>query len=196
MLKVALGFLLASFLWGFAFKGPLNFWLGIFIAGIGILIFGFSEERTRKIIRPRREDLPVGILSGIFIYSFFFAFALFVKKFLPDLYTSVEEVKALKNLAPIYFSFPVALTVSVGEEVFWRGFVQRTLMENLGKLKGYLLSILLYSLAHAFTFNLSLMVAAIGAGAFWGFLFIWKRDLTPLIISHITWDVLLFTFGM
>jgi membrane protease YdiL (CAAX protease family) len=69
-------------------------------------------------------------------------------------------------------------------------------MENLGKLKGYILSILLYSLAHAFTFNLSLMVAAIGAGAFWGFLFIWKRDLTPLIISHITWDVLLFTFGM
>jgi hypothetical protein len=60
MLKVALGFLLASFLWGFAFKGPLNFWLGIFIAGLGILIFGFSEERTRKIIRPRREDLPSG----------------------------------------------------------------------------------------------------------------------------------------
>ncbi len=196
MVKVVLGFFVASLLWGFAFRGPLNFWLGIFIAGLIILIFGFSEGRTRKIIRPRWEDVPVGILSGIIIYSFFFVLAYFVKKFYPSLYLHVEEVKSLKNLAPVYLSFPVALTVSIGEEVFWRGFVQRSLMENLGKLPGYVLSIILYSIAHLFTFNLSLICAAVGAGAFWGFLFLWKRDLTPLIISHITWDVLLFTFGM
>jgi CAAX amino terminal protease family. len=196
MLRVFLGFFLASLLWGFAFKGPLNFWIGIFFAGLGILIFGISDERTRKIIRPRREDIPVGILSGILIYSLFFSLALFVKAFLPKFYISVEEIKALKNLAPFYISFPVALMVSLGEEVFWRGFIQRNLMENFGKLFGYILSVILYSLAHVFTFNLSLVVAAIGAGAFWGFIFIWKRDLTPLIISHVTWDILLFTFGM
>lgn len=194
--KVFLGFLLASASWGFAFKGFLNFWMGIFIAAFIILFFALTDGRTLKIIRPERGDFAVGVISGILIFSLFFIISLINKKFFPELYRYVEDVKSLKHLAPVYITLPVAVFVSISEEVFWRGFIQRRLMESFGRLKGYIFMIVLYSLSHALTFNLSLVVAALGAGAFWGFLFIWKRDLTPVIISHITWDVMLFVVGM
>lgn len=196
MLRILLGFILASAFWGFAFKGPLNFWLGIFIAAIVIISFALTDRKTLRIIRPAKGDFMVGVVSGIVIFSLFFVISLITGKFFPELYAFVEDVKALKHLAPIHITFPVAMFVSISEEVFWRGFIQRRLMEEFGKLKGYIFAVVLYSLGHVFTFNLALIVAALGAGAFWGFLFLWRRDLTPLIISHITWDVMLFTIGM
>lgn len=196
MFNLFVGILLAALGWGLAFKGPYNFWISIFFAALVIFIYSLTDKRTLRIIRPEKGDLIVGVLSGLFLFFVFFGISTILKNFLPDMYVYVDEVKSLKQLVPPYQSFPITLFVSISEEMFWRGYVQRRLMETFGKLKGYIFMILAYVFGHIFTFNISLVVAAFGAGLVWGFAFVWRKDLTPVIISHITWDVMLFFIGL
>ncbi len=196
MFKVLMGILFAALGWGFAFNGPFNFWISIFFAALVIFIYSLTDKRTLRIIRPEKGDLIVGLLSGLILFFLFLGISITLRYFFPDMYVYVDEVKSLKRLAPPYQSFPITLFVSISEEMFWRGYVQRKFMEIFGKLKGYVFMILAYVFAHIFTLNISLAVAALGAGLVWGFVFVWKKDLTPVIISHITWDVMLFFIGL
>ncbi len=61
---------------------------------------------------------------------------------------------------------------------------------------GFVLAVLYYCAAHITTGNISLILAAVGAGVFWGILFVWSRNLLVPIIAHITWDAFLLLFGL
>ncbi len=196
MLYTFTGFITAALSWGVAFKGPFNFWLKIFLAGLIIFIFAVFDRNTLRVVRPRTEDIPAGVISGLVLYSTFALTALILRKFSPYLYLYVGSIKNLKEMLPWYITFPVSMFVSISEETFWRGFIQRRLMIMFGKLYGYLLTVLLYTLAHTTTFNPALVTAAFGAGMVWGFVFLWKKDLFPAMVSHMTWDVMLFMVGM
>jgi membrane protease YdiL (CAAX protease family) len=81
---------------------------------------------------------------------------------------------------------------SPGEEIFWRGFLQDRLMKKWGTLSGYLITTTIYAGVHIFSLNLVLILAALVAGAFWGFLYLWKRDLLIQITSHSFWSAVIF----
>ena len=71
-----------------------------------------------------------------------------------------------------------------GEEIFWRGFLQERLMDRYGNPVGFILTTFIYGSIHIFSLNFMLTMAAYVAGAFWGALYLWKRDLTVVIVSH------------
>ncbi|MGD0094189.1 MAG: ATPase, T2SS/T4P/T4SS family [Planctomycetota bacterium] len=79
-----------------------------------------------------------------------------------------------------------------GEEIFWRGFLQGHLMEKWGDSAGYLATTVIYAGVHVFSWNLILILAALVAGAFWGILYLWKRDLLVQITSHSFWSAVIF----
>ena len=79
-----------------------------------------------------------------------------------------------------------------GEEVFWRGFLQARLMERWGNLAGFGAATGMYAAVHIFSGNLVLMAAALIAGAFWGALYLWRRDLLLQITSHSLWSAVIF----
>ncbi|MDD4242399.1 MAG: CPBP family intramembrane metalloprotease, partial [Smithellaceae bacterium] len=79
-----------------------------------------------------------------------------------------------------------------GEEIFWRGFLQENLMAKYGKPAGWLLATFVYGSIHIFSLNFMLTMAAFVAGAFWGAQYLWRRDLTALIISHSVWSAVIF----
>jgi hypothetical protein len=79
-----------------------------------------------------------------------------------------------------------------GEEIFWRGFLQAQMMKRQGDFKGYVLATLIYAGVHVFSGNLILILAALAAGAFWGALYLWKRDLLIQITSHSFWSAFIF----
>jgi membrane protease YdiL (CAAX protease family) len=79
-----------------------------------------------------------------------------------------------------------------GEEIFWRGFLQDRLMERWGNVGGSLMTTALYAGVHIFSWNLILILAALVAGAFWGLLYLWKRDLLVQITSHSFWSAVIF----
>jgi len=84
------------------------------------------------------------------------------------------------------------LITGPGEEIFWRGFLQENLMVKYGNAAGFILTTFIYGSIHIFSLNFMLTMAAYVAGAFWGALYLWKRDLTMVIVSHSLWSAVIF----
>jgi hypothetical protein len=97
----------------------------------------------------------------------------------------VETKKSLIFLLLFFITGP-------GEEIFWRGFLQERLMNRWGSVSGYLVTTFLYAGVHVFSWNFVLILAALVAGAFWGLLYLWKRDLLVQITSHSFWSAVIF----
>jgi len=76
--------------------------------------------------------------------------------------------------------------IGPGEEIFWRGFLQRKWTEKHGSLTGLILAVLFYAGVH-----ISSGAAAV-CGLFWGVLYLRYRSVIMLIISHTLWDLLIF----
>jgi membrane protease YdiL (CAAX protease family) len=65
-------------------------------------------------------------------------------------------------------------------------------MNSWGSFSGYLVTTLLYAGVHVFSWNFVLILAALVAGAFWGLLYLWKRNLLVQITSHSFWSAVIF----
>jgi membrane protease YdiL (CAAX protease family) len=80
----------------------------------------------------------------------------------------------------------------LAEEVLWRGVVARYLIERYGRALGIAYAAAIYALAHWATLNPVLLLAALGCGLYWGWLYTATNDnLVAPTISHLMWDVLL-----
>lgn len=66
------------------------------------------------------------------------------------------------------------------------------MMAAWGNVRGYLAATAVYAGVHVFSGNPVLIVAALLAGAFWGALYVWRRDLLLLIVSHSVWSAVIF----
>jgi membrane protease YdiL (CAAX protease family) len=73
--------------------------------------------------------------------------------------------------------------------------MQARLMRQLGDYSGYAVTTMIYAGVHIFSLNLILALAALVAGAFWGALYIWRRDLLLLIVSHAFWGAFIFAIA-
>ncbi len=78
------------------------------------------------------------------------------------------------------------------EEIFWRGYLQRTLMLRFGSWQGWLLATVVYAAVHLWSFNFMLIGAAGVAGAFWGAMYWRLGNLGPVILSHSVWSTVIF----
>jgi membrane protease YdiL (CAAX protease family) len=86
----------------------------------------------------------------------------------------------------------LGLVIGPGEELFWRGLVQRGLMRRYGRVRGTLIASSIYGGIHLVSANLTLTGAAATAGLYWGALYARQQRLAPLIISHVSWDIWIF----
>lgn len=83
--------------------------------------------------------------------------------------------------------------IGPAEEIFWRGYVQRTLSAHWNPTKGMVITTLIYALVHAGSCNFMLTMAALVAGAAWGLLYrLFPRHFLAIVISHALWDVAVF----
>jgi membrane protease YdiL (CAAX protease family) len=78
------------------------------------------------------------------------------------------------------------------EEIFWRGYLQRSLMERFGRWPGWAVATAIYAGVHIWSFNFMLVGAAAVAGAFWGAMYARLGSLAPVILSHSIWSMVIF----
>jgi len=86
----------------------------------------------------------------------------------------------------------LALAIGPGEELFWRGLIQRRLMQRFGRLRGTLIASSIYGGIHLVSGNLTLTGAAGTAGLYWGAVYARDQRMAPMIISHVAWDIWIF----
>ena len=83
--------------------------------------------------------------------------------------------------------------IGPAEEMFWRGYVQRTLSERWSPNAGFLVTTAIYALVHVGSCNFMLTMAALVAGVAWGALYrFYPQRFSAILLSHALWDVAVF----
>jgi len=200
MKKLLIPILIAFCLWFVMFSpwtsSYLNFWVSMLFSASILLFMSFTLKKDWKNeFRFNWKSILLGVVStgllwlifyiGNYISTLLFDFA---KPQISSIYSLRDGTKS------VFIASELFLVVGPAEVIFWQGLVQSKMMEEIGDLKGFILTTLIYSIVHIFSFNFMLVMAAMVCGAFWGFMYmIFKpRNLVPLLISHALWDVMVF----
>lgn len=183
----------AGAVWTAAFRGRSGFW-GKMAAGVGSLgAYALYANPDLRTTRFRRADVARGIASAGVLYVVFQVGDRFARKVMPRGGAEIEEIYQKRGLAPDRFIAPaLALLIAPGEELFWRGLVNRYLAQQLGPVRGNAAGATIYGAIHLISGNLTLTGAAGVAGAFWSLEHLAQGRMEPLIVSHVAWDLWIF----
>lgn len=203
--KLTLSVLMAAFLWLIMFSpwtgGRLNFWLEMTFAAVvlsGLTLAFTPDRKTLFQVEKPLQQLAVGIVIAIALWGVFWVGDKLSSLLFNFARPEVDAVYAMKTgLPPYAIALLLILVIGPAEELFWRGYVQRTLVRILpGKRSAnlaFVLTTLIYALVHIWSFNFMLIMAALVAGAVWGFIYRLNPKLLPaLVLSHALWDALVF----
>lgn len=162
--------------------------------GVGSLgLYALATEPAIRRERPRGRDLVTGLGSAAALYGIFQVGDRMARRIMPAGAQDIGAIYELRTVAPRpAITTALALVIGPGEELFWRGLIQRNLHRRYGAMAGWLLAAAAYGAVHLVSENLTLTGAAGTAGLFWGALYARDHRLAPLIISHVAWDIWIF----
>lgn len=161
------------------------------VGGLGL--FALTAEPPSSRERPRGRDVITGLGSAAALYGIFRVGDWLARRLMPAGSEEIGAIYELRTAAPRpAIATALALVIGPGEELFWRGLVQRNLQRRYGPISGWLLASSAYGAVHLVSENLTLTGAAGAAGLFWGALYAREQRLVPLIISHVAWDIWIF----
>ena len=139
------------------------------------------------------SDVVKGLGSAAALYAIFQVGDRMARRIMPAGDQEIGGIYELRTAAPRAAIAPaLGLVIGPGEELFWRGLVQRRLMQRFGRIRGALIASGIYGGVHLVSENLTLTGAAATAGLFWGALYAREQRLAPLVISHVFWDIWIF----
>ena len=187
--------LLAAVFWYATFSLKLlNFWLSMCLAvstltALAVHFDGFPVRRADW----RLRSVISGIFAAAALYSIFWLGNSFSQILFSFAKLQVSSIYGIQTQGEtLLIGFILFFITSPGEEIFWRGFVQRRLVRRFGRKRGWLLASTVYAAVHIASGNFMLTMAALTAGLFWGWLYLKERNLVPCIVSHSVWTVTIF----
>ena len=185
----------------FAFQrlGGFDFWwwMSLCVAAMVSLAFTLDKSYFRLILEDLKQGLGkkigLGLFSAVFLYAVFFIGNEAARTIFPFAGENISQVYSFKEQAPVLrIIISMLLLIGPGEELFWRGYLQRIWMRRFGNVVGSLLAACLYALVHAASGNIMLVLAAGVCGFFWGFLYLRYRSFVLICTSHTLWDLMVF----
>lgn len=104
-------------------------------------------------------------------------------------YKFLKASESIQGL--LFYLIFIIFVIGLGEELFWRGFLQQKLNLRFSKYAAILLTSLLFALSHIYLFSIlsfkdgvfSLCLIAL-AGIFWGYLYEYTQNIWTLAFSH------------
>ena len=179
--------------------GPLDFWWWMSATQAVLLALAYGTDAGAR--RALADDLSsgllrkllLGLLSAVLLYAVFWAGNILSRRLLPFASGGIEAVYGFKSGAStLRVTLLIGLVIGPGEELFWRGWLQRALGARRGPVAGWLLATALYTGIHLASGNPMLLLAALVCGLFWGWLYLRYRSLILVAISHTVWDLAVF----
>ncbi|MCG6909461.1 MAG: CPBP family intramembrane metalloprotease [Deltaproteobacteria bacterium] len=172
-------------------------WMSANVVGLSaiavLLDRGWREDVSRDLAEAVWKKAGLGLASATALYAVFYLGNTTARHLLPFAGRGIENVYAFKdNVSAVRIALLMAFVIGPGEELFWRGFLQRRLQMEKGPLRGFLLATTVYTAVHLASGNLMLVLAAGVCGLFWGFLYLRTGSLLVNVISHTIWDLVIF----
>lgn len=137
--------------------------------------------------------VPVGLVSALVLYLMFFVGDKIASAILPFASDQVGLVYRTRSQADLWVIGVLLFTwVGPAEEIFWRGYIQRRCGQRFTPFVGLVVTAVVYTLVHIWSFNLMLLAAAGLCGVFWGVMYWRFHSIWPGLISHAVWDLTIF----
>lgn len=158
-----------------------------------ISIFYYRNQLNRvyfKII-----EIVIGVLSAatLFFIFWFGKYILDAYGIIPNHNQNISSVYANREVFPAWLvAVLLFFPIGFGEEMFWRGYIQRFLTEKYNKWLGLLITVFFYTTVHILTLNPVLVLASFIVGMYWGLIFLWRGNIVAVLISHMIWDPFIF----
>ena len=179
--------------------GPLDFWWGMSVSIAALVILSGVLDKTQRssLLQDWKEGLAqkigLGLLSALALYGVFWAGDMVSREVLPSAAKNIGAVYGFRQDASIIrIGLLIVFVIGPGEELFWRGFLQRRWQKKLGLLSGWLLAAGFYAVVHIGSGNLLLVLSALVCGLYWGALYIRFQSAILVAVSHTLWDLLIF----
>ena len=199
MKKAITGFCIAAVLWTVMFSpwtAPhVNFWVMMTCSGMTLTLYStWAAPGWWKGIKLDLDNILLGaglaaVLWGVFwvgdrLSSLMFDFAR----------PQVDMIYSMKDGSnPWVLTALMLLIIGPAEEIFWRGYLQKSFSKRWNPNIGFVLTTLMYSLVHISKFNFMLIMAAAVAGFVWGLAYrFYPEKLGAIILSHALWDCAVF----
>lgn len=179
--------------------GPLDFWGSMTLDVAFLCVMALSVDRAyialiRQDLRTKAAPkIVLGIASALVLYLVFFAGNWLAPHIISNAGRGIGRVYGYKSgVSTVRIVLFMILVIGPGEEIFWRGYLQRFWQARFGNVAGWLLASGLYAAVHAGSLNPMLVLAAAVCGLFWGYLFFKFRSPLMICVSHTLWDLLVF----
>ena len=142
------------------------------------------------------SNIMLGILIAVALWGVFWLGDKLSQLMFDFARPQVDTIYGMKEgESPWLLTALLLLLIGPAEEIFWRGYVQRSLSQHWNPNVGFVVTTLVYTVVHVGSLNFMLVMAAFVAGAVWGLLYrLYPNRLTALIISHALWDVAVFVW--
>jgi hypothetical protein len=201
-MRLYFSIILAFVLWVimFVFR-PFNFWVMLTFSTslLAVLSYAFGRPLLRA-EELKWKNALWGILLAAALYGIFWignqGLILISHGFpelLPDRLGKINAVYAnVGALSPALVGLLLFFPIGFGEEIFWRGYVQRRFAEKWSGRRAFILTTVLYTAVHLPTGNTVLIAAALTCGLFWSSVYFATGRLLPVLISHMLWDPAIF----
>ena len=179
--------------------GPMDFWWWMSFNIAAVITFSLLSDRSYPALLKKdlKSGLPhkiiLGLFSALLLYALFYAGNELSQIIFSFAETDISRVYSFKQGATTWrIAVLIVFIIGPGEEIFWRGFLQRKWIEKFGSLPGLIMAVFFYAGIHISSGNIMLVLAAAVCGLFWGVLYLRYRSVIMLIISHTIWDLLIF----
>ncbi|MBM7607878.1 membrane protease YdiL (CAAX protease family) [Lysinibacillus composti] len=175
----------------FAFEEDKIFWyLYTFTILVGVSITILYE--TIKDELPTWKYLIFGIGYGTITYGIIRLGYIILNSVNDDISKSVAKFLASYGPLNIWHYLLLIIIIVVGEELFWRGFVQQQLKRILSPMLAILVTSVLFALSIAISGFIPGVIAALVVGLILGMLYEWKKSMPLIIVTHEVFILLLF----
>jgi len=188
---VVLGIIAQIAAWHLARIGRLDTWmaLGWVFVVLGLVCILTGEVELWGSFSPW-EAAGAGLLSALVLFAFtrlFLQVARVWSRFAAD----TDRLYADRGKFPVALAVVIAAVVASGEEMFWRGVVQGSLVEVVGTWGAAGASLLGYALVSLAAGSVPITVASIVAGAVWSALTAWSGGVAAAVVCHSVWTGLM-----
>ena len=200
---LVLSLLVAALLWFIMFS-PLtsphiNFWACMTASACILTCFAaaFSGGKLQlSVFNLRLSTLLLGIAIAALLWGVFYVGDKVSQLLFSFSRAQVNLIYNMKGgVSPTLLALLLLFVIGPAEEIFWRGYVQRTLTTFRSPFVAFLLTTACYTAVHLPSGNFMLIMAALVCGIVWGGLYwLMPHQLKAIIISHALWDAAAFVW--
>ncbi|MBD7936921.1 MULTISPECIES: CPBP family intramembrane glutamic endopeptidase [Cytobacillus] len=193
-IRLVVGIVLAHVLMYFTFEDKSIFWYifsatMLFLISFAIISIELDHQQSFT------QNLLWGTLSGVFLYGIFWLGYTVLSFIGVSITEPVEKLYSYYGAKNIWQYLLLIFLFAPGEEIFWRGFVQKRVMNYINGFLAVGIASILFASVQFYSGSWALPLAALVAGLYWGTIYLWKRSIVLLITSHIIFSLLLFVFS-